>query len=159
MISKRMQVLRASLAIMLILTGSGRSVLAEAAEPIWPKLTPKLQELLQKEMLSVNEAAQEMLAALVAGDNAQVASLAQQIHDSFILQQSMTPEDKAHLMAVAPDEFVNMDQAFHEISGELAQAARDGNRAVQLELFGRMVEACTACHSRYATDRFPSFAQ
>ena len=133
--------------------------LAQGAEPVSPKLTPKLQELLRKEMLSINDASQQILAALVAGDDARVATLAQQIHDSFILRQSMTPEDKAALMAAAPEGFVQRDRTFHEISAALAQAARAGDRPLQQEQFGRMIEACSACHARYATDRFPKFVE
>lgn len=128
-------------------------------QPLSPKLTPKLQELLRKEMLSIDEASQKILVALVAGDDAVVATLAQQIHDSFILRQSMTPEDKAHLMAVAPQDFIQMDRDFHEISAMLAQAARTGNRPLQREQFGRMVEACSGCHAQYANDRFPGFTK
>lgn len=133
--------------------------LAQSAEPVSPKLTPKLQELLRKEMLSINVASQEILAAMVTGDDERVAILAQQIHDSFILRRSMTPEDKADLMAAVPGDFVKMDRGFHEISAELAQAARTKDRALQQEQFGRMIDACTACHSRYATDRFVGFAE
>lgn len=132
--------------------------LAQSTEPVSPKLTPKLQDLLRKEMLSVNEASQEILAAMVTGDDERVATLAQQIHDSFILRQSMTPEDKADLMAAVPEDFVKMDRGFHEISAELAHAARTKDRPRQQEHFGRMINACVACHSTYATDRFPSFA-
>ncbi len=110
-------------------------------------------------MLSINDASQEILTALVAGDDERVAALAQQVHDSFILRQSMTPEDKAALMAAVPEGFVQQDTAFHEISAALAQAARAGDRAQQHELFNRMIEACSACHAQYATDRFPNFAE
>ncbi len=137
----------------------GGHALAQNAEPVSPKLTPKLQDLLRKEMLSINDASQEILAALVAGDDERVAALAQQIHDSFILRQSMTPEDKADLMAAAPEGFVKMDRSFHEVSAELAQAARTRDRALQQEHLGRMIEACSACHAQYATDRFPSFSE
>ena len=133
--------------------------LAQANKSISPMLTPKLQELLQKEMQSINDASQKILAALVAGDDTRVAKLAQQIHDSFILRQSMTPEDKAHLMTVAPEGFVQMDRHFHEIAAELAKAARAGNRPLQHEQFGRMIETCGACHARYATDRFAGFSE
>jgi hypothetical protein len=137
----------------------GGLALAQDTEPVSPKLTPKLQDLVRKEMLSINGASQQILAALVAGDDARVAELAQQIHDSFILRQSMTPEDKADLMAAVPEGFVQQDRAFHEISAELARAARDGSRMGQHEHFNRMIEACSACHAQYATDRFPGFAE
>ena len=52
----------------------GGYALAQNAEPVLPKLTPKLQDLLRKEMLSINDASQEILAALVAGDNESVAA-------------------------------------------------------------------------------------
>jgi plasmid stability protein len=139
--------------------GLGGLALAQNVEPVWPKLTPKLQDLLQKEMLSVHEASREILTATIEGNDERVAELAQQIHDSFILRQSMTPEDKADLMAVAPDGFVKLDREFHEISAELAQAARDKDRARQHETYGHMIGACSACHAQYATDRFPNFAE
>ena len=43
--------------------------LAQANRSISPMLTPKLQELLRKEMLSIDDASQKILAALVAGDD------------------------------------------------------------------------------------------
>jgi hypothetical protein len=137
----------------------GGLALAQSAEPVWPKLTPKLQELLQKEMMSVHEASQEILTATIAGNDERVAELAQRIDDSFILEQSMTPEDKADLMAAVPEGFVKMDRAFHEISAKLAQAAREKDKAGQHATFARMIEACSACHSQYATDRFPDFLE
>lgn len=133
--------------------------LAQNMEPVSPKLTPKLQDLLRKEMLSINDASQQILAALVAGDDVRVAKLAQQIHDSFILRQLMTSQDKADLKAAVPQDFIRQDRAFHEISAALAQAAQVGDRAAQQEQFSRMIEACSACHAQYATDRFPNFTE
>jgi hypothetical protein len=128
-------------------------------EPVSPKLTPKLQGLLRQEMLSIRKASQDILAALVAGDDARVASLAQQIHDSFILRKSMSPKDRADLRKAVPDDFVQRDKELHAISEKLAQAARAGDRPLQKQLFSRMINACTACHTRYATDRFDGFAK
>jgi cytochrome c553 len=132
---------------------------AQEVKPVSPDLTPKLQELLRKEMLSIEGASQQILSYLIAGDDARVAELAQQIHDSFILKQSMTPEDKQDLIAAVPEGFVSRDRAFHGMSKALAEAARDGDRARQNEEFGKMLGACTACHSAYATDRFPKLAK
>ncbi len=134
-------------------------VLGQTFEPISPRLTPRLQELLREEMRFIDKASQGILAALVTGSDARVAALAEQIRDSFILRQAMTPEDKKHLVTVAPQGFVPMDQAFHQIAAELAQAARAGDRPAQHQQFGRMVAACSGCHARYATDRFPEFSR
>ena len=84
---------------------------------------------------------------------------AQAIHDSFILKQEMTESDRKALMKAVPEEFVQRDRAFHELTGELAAAGREGDGARQRQLFGEMIEACTACHARYAHDRFPGLWQ
>ena len=134
---------------------TGSAAIAQQATPVSPDLTPKLRELLRKEMLSIENASQQILSALIAGEDARVAELAQKIHDSFILQQSMTPEDRKDLMAAVPKDFVTRDRAFHELSSTLAEAGRSGDRRRQHEEFARMIDACTACHTLYATDRFP----
>lgn len=129
------------------------------AEPVGPKLTPKLRDLLRQEMASVLVATQDIVGALVMGDHATVAERAQQIHDSFILQQSLTEQDRQDLMAAVPPEFVELDRSFHEISAALAEAARAEDVAEELSLFHEMTDACIACHARFATDRFPNLAQ
>ncbi len=146
-------------ALTVAVTIAGGLAAAQEVKPVSPDLTPKLRDLLRKEMLSIEGASKDILSALIAGDDARVAELAQQIHDSFILQQSMTPEDREDLMSAVPEDFVSRDQAFHELSATLSKAAREGDRAQQHAEFGRMVEACTACHALYATDRFPDLAE
>ncbi|MCE7903204.1 MAG: hypothetical protein DYH20_11315 [Gammaproteobacteria bacterium PRO9] len=123
------------------------------------KLTPRLQDLLRQEMRAIEQASQQMLSALIAGDDARVAQLARQIHDSFILDQAMTAADKEALEAAAPAGFITRDEAFHELAGSLAESARAGDRHRQQQQFGQMIEACSACHARYATDRFPQLAK
>ncbi len=147
-----------SLAVGFLLGGT-LAAAGQEADPVSPDLTPKLRDLLRKEMLSIEDASQQILSALIVGDDERVAELAQNIHDSFILQQSMTPEDKQDLMSALPEDFVTRDKAFHKLSADLAQAGRDGDRAAQHRQFGQMIEACTACHARYATDRFPKLAE
>lgn len=132
---------------------------AQETGPVGPKLTETLRDMLRREMAAVLGASLEIQDALVRGEDARVAELAQSIHDSFILAQEMTPEDRAALRAAVPAAFVERDQDFHALTGELAKAARAGDAARQRVLFGEMVESCAACHERYATDRFPAFAE
>lgn len=89
------------------------------------------------------------------GQDEQVAKRAQAIHDSFIMKQQMTPADKKALMASVPAGFLKKDKAFHALSENLAEAAREGDKAKQRRLFAQMIEACTQCH---ALNRFPRFA-
>jgi hypothetical protein len=138
---------------------SGFPATAQQVQPVSPELTPKLRDLLRREMLSIEEASRQIMSHLIAGEDAKVADLAQQIHDSFILQQSMTPEDKQDLMAAVPEDFVTRDRAFHTLSADLAKDARDGDRSAQHQTFSQMIEACTACHALYATDRFVALSE
>lgn len=141
----------------IILLTAGASV--SAAEPVGPKLTPKLRDLLRQEMASVLLASQDILGALAIGDHAAVAKRAQQIHDSFILQQSLTEQDRQDLMAAVPPEFVELDRSFHETSAALAEAARAEDVGQELSAFAQMTEACVACHGRFVADCFPSLAR
>jgi hypothetical protein len=58
-------------------------------------------------------------------------------------------------MAAVPSEFVELDRGFHEISAELAAAARAEDVGQEMTTFNQMTEACVACHRRFAADRFP----
>lgn len=127
-------------------------------EPVGPKLPDKVRALLVEEMIAVLGATQDITDALIRGEDDVVAERAQAIHDSFILQQEMTASDRQALLEAVPEGFVKRDRAFHTLTGNLAEAARAGNRARQQELFGQMVGACVDCHGRYATNRFPGFA-
>lgn len=132
---------------------------AWAAEPgpVAPRLTPKLQKLFAEEMIAVLAASQQILAGLVAGDHAAVARHAQAIHDSFILDKNLTAEDRKHLETALPPAFLELDGAFHQLAAKLAEAARHQDMDLQTYYFGRMVESCQVCHSRYATDKFPAY--
>src|SRR5512132_3736000 len=59
-------------------------------------LAPKLQDLLRQEMQAVLIATGEIVNASIEGDYVKLAGRAQQIHDSFILEQAMTEEDRTH---------------------------------------------------------------
>ena len=131
---------------------------ARGAEPVAPKLTPKLQKLFAEEMVAVLQASQQIVAALVAGDHPLVARQAQAIHDSFILDKNLTAPDRKHLETALPHEFLGLDAAFHQLAAKLADAARHQDRDLQTYYFGRMLESCQACHSQYATDKFPAYS-
>ncbi len=146
---------RMMLAVVLLL--SVPAVPAAETGPVGPKLTPKLKKLLTEEMRAVNQASQQIVGALVAGDHAAVAKAAQQIHDSFILEKKLTDKDKHDLEAAVPPAFLDLDGAFHLMAAKLAESARHKDGDLQTYYFGRMIEMCQTCHSRFAADRFPAF--
>ena len=121
-------------------------------------LPPKVKTLLIQEMNALRGATEKILSALIMGQSEIVAVNAQAIHDSFILKQQMTEEDKRALLKAVPEGFVTRDKAFHQLSARLAQAAREKDGAQQVRLFNEMVDACIACHRNYAADRFPGLS-
>lgn len=128
---------------------------AQGADPVGPALTPKLRSLLQQEMQHVLQAHQQILTAMVMGDHAGVADKAQQIHDSFILEQSLTPQDIEDLEKAVPEQFMALDRAFHELALSLVQAANADDAQHEVRYFNEMTNACVECHSQFVTDRFP----
>lgn len=132
--------------------------LAEEPKPVGPALTPRLRQLLSEEMLSVKQAMSQILHGLSIGDHAIVASQAQQIHDSFILAKNLTEKDKKDLLKAVPPEFLKLDGAFHGTAKKLVEAATQRDKELEAFYFGRLVDGCQSCHSRFATDKFPGFA-
>ncbi|MFD2189389.1 hypothetical protein [Pistricoccus aurantiacus] len=140
-----------SAAVLASLTFSGAVV---AAEPVGPDLTDKLRGLLVREMVEIESAMQATYSAIIQGKHDEVAQKGQAIHDSFILEQSLTEQDEQDLMAAVPQEFLQMDAQFHQLAASLAEAGKQEDTQAQTETFNRMTESCVACHSRYVTDRF-----
>jgi uncharacterized membrane protein YheB (UPF0754 family) len=131
------------------------SFTAMAAEPVTPKLTDKLDRLLREEMRSIQTAMGQIHSAIVMGQHDKVAKQAQDIHDSFILQQSLTEQDRKDLMSAVPKGFIKLDKEFHQLAASLAEAGRNDDTEKQHKLFGKMTGNCIQCHSTYVSDRFP----
>ncbi len=147
------------LAVAAVLGLGALAGIAHAAGPVTPELTPRLHELLQKEMQGISQAMEKILHGLVEGDHEAVAANAERIHASFILKQELTPEDKKDLQAAVPGELVRMDRAFHQKAKRLAHVAKEKKADLELYYFGRMVEDCQGCHGRFVGDRFPGFGE
>jgi len=131
---------------------------AKDPDPIGPKLTPRLKQMLAEEMLSVKQASKQILDGLVVGDHSLVATQAQQIHDSFILERSLTEQDKKDLMKAAAPEFLMLDSQFHMTAKKLSEAALHKDYELQRIYYSRLVDSCQTCHSQFATDTFPDFS-
>lgn len=131
------------------------SFTATAAEPVTPKLTDKLDRLLREEMRSIQSAMGQIHSAIVMGHHDDVADNAQRIHDSFILQQSLTEQDRTDLMSAVPKGFIKLDKEFHQLAASLAEAGKGKDTKEQHKLFSKMTGNCIQCHSEYVSDRFP----
>ncbi|MDO8863624.1 hypothetical protein Q6D67_18180 [Haliea sp. E1-2-M8] len=130
---------------------------AASAQDVTAELTPEIRGLLQKEMVQVDAAMKVIHGAIIRGDHEVVEKQGKAIHDSFILQQSITPEERKALKAAVPDEFLKLDQGFHELAVQLSESGGRKDTADQLKIFGQLTQACVTCHSRHVSERFGGF--
>ena len=131
---------------------------AFAEDPVGPKLTPRLKDLIAQEMQQIAEATASLSTAIASGDHHAAMELGVAVRNSFILKQSLTDQDKKDLMGAVPPAFVAMDRRFHGLAGKLAHAAEAGDSELQSVYYAKMLESCIACHTHFASDRFPGLA-
>ncbi len=130
----------------------------EAASPVI-KLSPDLQQLLKDEMNAVQMGMQDMLPLIAAGEWPQLAKIAANIQQTFIMQQQLSPEQMSQLHQALPAEFIDLDQNFHRMAGMLAQVSEARHQELVTFYYYKLAESCMDCHSHFATHRFPAFAR
>lgn len=130
----------------------------EVVSPVGPKLTDKLRNLIRQEMAQMIASTNAIATAIVTGDHGTVADHADKIVAGFIMKRSLTEEDKKDLREAVPPAFLQLDAAFHETAGKLRDAALDRDSERESAYFSQMMGDCVSCHSTYARDRFPGFA-
>jgi hypothetical protein len=122
-------------------------------------LSAGLHRLLNDEMAAIENGMQELIPAISSGEWQTVASIAQNVSDSFIMKQKLTVAQKEELHQALPPLFIEMDQDFHASAAMLAHAARMKNADVVNFYFFKLASACVACHTRYAAQRFPGLVE
>ena len=135
-------------------------LLAQSQDSARPLLAdhPQLRELLRKEMQALLQGLQHISAALPQGQWQTAAEHAQAMHDSYILQQNLSPAQRQTLRGVLPAGFVRLDKQFHAYAGRLAHAATAQDLELSAHFLSRAVETCMQCHQRFAPGRFPTLA-
>jgi hypothetical protein len=128
---------------------------SETSEEI--ALPDDLRALLADEMNQIDQGMQTLVTSLAAGRWHEVASTAKAIQASYILKQSLSGEQMKQLHDLLPAHFQELDKAFHQDAGKLAEAAKAHDADVAGLYFGRLVQGCMTCHSRYATETFSGF--
>jgi len=127
----------------------------ENAVTVTEALSPATRALIIREMQAVAEAMGRIHKALVTGDHATVTNNARAIHDSFVLNQELTPDQRSEISNRLPADFVAADRSFHALAGNLVQAGEGGDPTLERLWFEEMTRACQACHARFASGRFP----
>ena len=120
-------------------------------------LSPGLTRLLQQEMQAIQQGMQSLIPAIVSGDHEAIAETGDKIQHSYIMSQQLSAQHMQELQQLPPA-FRTLDQSFHRYAGMLAHAARMQNAEVVNFYFYKLTDACVACHSRFAANRFPDLA-
>jgi hypothetical protein len=129
-----------------------------AEEPATAALSAETRALIVQEMQAIDSSMAHIHAALVTGDHERIQREARAMHDSFVLQQALRPEQRAEIMAMTPA-FIDMDRAFHALAGRLADAADARDPALERFWFQELTRACQSCHADHARARFPGLRE
>lgn len=121
------------------------------------KLPDYLLVVLRTEMRQLEVAMGKLLSNLAQG-NPEAAEVAQNIHNSFILKQELSETDLKKLVSLLPEEFLKLDRGFHATAKKLVESVHQNEFNTAIQLYGEMAQTCVACHTRYASERFPAFA-
>lgn len=139
-----------------VLVLQGSVIAAPAKQPL--QLSAELMDLLRAEMQALLGAVQTIPAGIATADWHRVAETSTKAGASYILAQKLTPQQRHELKTRLPDVFKHLDAAFHDEAEKLAAAAMQHDAQLSSFHYYRMLETCTACHTVYATTRFPGFA-
>jgi len=122
---------------------------------ISPLLPKELNDILVKEMNALSQGLSQLMPEVTSGNWQQIQNIGQKMHDSYILKQSLSKEQIKHLHKKLPKNFKALDHQLHHSAGMMAHAAKKKNIELVNFYLYKMIETCVACHSQYATDRFP----
>ena len=128
---------------------------AASTADVAESLSPKLRELLDKEMWQIDDGMGTLATGISLGDWKTVAETARKIRDSFILEQQLTAEDAEELHEKLPAQFLKLDGRFHQTSGKLEHAAHDRDAELVAFYYYRLLDSCVHCHAAFAPKRFP----
>ena len=119
-------------------------------------LSPPLRSALTQEMAALQDGMMQLIPAFASGQWQTVAKIGMQMQESFIIKQALSESQLDELHSALPEAFQQLDADFHYLAGMLSHAASQRKPELVAFYFGRMAEACVACHSRYATAKFPA---
>lgn len=120
-------------------------------------LSSGLRDLLSREMQAIEKGMMAIIPAYASGNWSEIARIAGQIENSFILKQLLSDKQVHELHAALPHEFIKLDQQFHYLAGMLAHAAKLQKQELVGFYFSELNNACVGCHSQFALHKFPAF--
>jgi len=121
-------------------------------------LSPKLRELLSKEMVALQSGMMAVIPAYVSGHWNEIEAIGHKMKNSYILKQNLSEEQVHELHSSLPEGFIKLDQQFHYLAGMLSHAAEMKKPELIGFYFSELNESCVSCHTQYATHKFPELA-
>lgn len=131
--------------------------MTETAPSSVESLSPKLREVLSKEMVALEEGMKSIIPAYISGNWHAIGETALKMKNSYILKQKLTPEQAAELHSKLSPAFIEKDQEFHYLAGMLAHAAESKKPELVGFYFSKLSESCVGCHTKFALHKFPAF--
>jgi len=119
----------------------------------------EVKQLFLQEMASLQAGMSSLVPAIVSGNWDEIAATGEQMNDSYIMKHKLSASQRKAIHQSLPPAFIEMDRGFHRSAGMLAHAAKKKNSELVNFYFYRLVDTCVACHSKYATDRFPELVE
>jgi hypothetical protein len=108
-------------------------------------------------MIAIQNGMMSVIGAYASGNFGEIATVAGQIKNSYILKQDMSPQQRHELQQELPNSFIHLDQQFHKYAGLLEEAARQNDDELIGFYFSKLVDSCLGCHSQHAKHKFPAF--
>jgi len=121
------------------------------------KLPENFKENLSAEMFDLQSKMNQALEGISRGKWKMLESVATEMKENYILKQKMSYMDKKYLKRYLPKGFVALDRYFHELAGQMADAAKKKDSTLVLQKYQGMVKSCMECHARYADYKFSEF--
>lgn len=122
-------------------------------------LSAPLREALGTEMVALQNGLMTVIPAFVAGHWDEVAGIGRQMHDSYIMKQSLSAAQVEELHQAMPASFLELDARFHYLAGMLQHAAEARKPELVGFYLGRLAETCVTCHAQHAHSKFPAYAE
>ena len=122
------------------------------------ELPADVKPLLTQEMQHIKQGMMDLIPLIASGQWNGIAEIAKKMQGSYIMKQQLTKEQMHALHTSLPPAFIALDQNFHRSAGMLAHVAEEKKSELVNFYFYKLTESCGQCHSQYAQQRFPAFA-
>ena len=126
-------------------------------EPGIEVLSAELRALLRKEMVAIDKAMKDIISLNAEGDTENISHIAKQMKESFILKQSLTPNQRHELHKALPADFIKKDEEFHYYAGMLEHVSENKKSELIGFYYAKLFEACASCHQAHAKHKFSHF--